>query len=130
MAIPASGRAHPLGVGHRAHVAVAEDRDALDRLDHRANAIVLDAAGKALGARAAVDGHRGDPDLLELAREKRSALVRVIPAQAHLHGHRDLDRLHDTLHQLDGAGGVAQQGRAATAAGHLVDGAAHVDVDR
>ena len=53
------------------HVAVAEDRDALDRLDHAADAVVVDAAAEALLAGAAVDGDRRDADLLELAGEER-----------------------------------------------------------
>ena len=63
------------GVGERPHVAVADDRDALDRLDHRADAVEVDRAAEALRARPAVDRDRRDADLLELAGEERGRSV-------------------------------------------------------
>src|SRR2546422_5322176 len=41
------------------------------RLDHRANAVEVDAAGKTLGARAAVDDDRRDAGFFERARKFR-----------------------------------------------------------
>src|SRR5581483_9769060 len=75
---------HPGGVGDRPHVAVAEDRDAFDRLDHPADAVVADAAREPLLAGPAVDRHRGDAGPLELPGEVRGRQVRVVPPEPHL----------------------------------------------
>ena len=60
---------HAGRVGDRPDVAVAEDGDSFDRLDHAADAVVVHTAGKALLAGAAVDGDGRNANLLELAGE-------------------------------------------------------------
>src|SRR5439155_17981912 len=52
---------HPRRVRNAPHVAVTEHRDAFDRFDHAADAVVVHAAGEALFAGAPVDRDRRDP---------------------------------------------------------------------
>src|SRR5205814_3267556 len=80
----ARDREHPLSIGKRADIAVADDRHALHRLDHSANALQVRSAAESLGARAAMDCHGGQARLLELAREERGAPALIVPPQPHL----------------------------------------------
>src|SRR5437764_13543788 len=80
---------HALGVGDGTDVAVADNRHFFHRFDDRADTVELDRAAKALFARSAMDDNGGHACLLELARETRGAPIAVIPAQAHLDGHRN-----------------------------------------
>src|SRR5262245_47551686 len=86
---------HASSVGEGTHIAVADDRNALDRLDDGPDAIKADAAAEPLGTAAAVDRDAGDADALELPGEVRSSPLRVIPAEPHLDGHRNAHRVDD-----------------------------------
>src|SRR5207302_6896630 len=80
---------HSLRVGDTADVTVADDGNALDRLHHGANAVQADRAAKALRPRASVNDDGRNTRLLERAGEVRGAPARLVPAEAHLDGHRD-----------------------------------------
>src|SRR5579883_129266 len=99
--------AHVYGVVHRSHIAVAEDGNALDRLDHGTDAVEVYPAAKSLSAGAAVDGHRGHAGFLELPREERGAQIVLVPTEAHLDRHGDADALDDAANQGDGVDGIA-----------------------
>src|SRR5262245_40328482 len=78
-------RKHACGVGERADVAVADDRNSPHCFNNTANAIEFDTAAEALFARPAMHRHRRYADIFEDSREFWSAPRRVIPPQAHFH---------------------------------------------
>ena len=67
----------------------------LDGLDHGPDAGAVDRALESLLAGPAVDDHAGHADLLERAGQVGRGQRLVVPAQPHLHRHRDLHRLDD-----------------------------------
>src|SRR6185369_2438716 len=56
---------HALGLGEIFHVAVADDRDALDRLDNGADAGQIHLAREPLSARSTVNDHAGKANLFK-----------------------------------------------------------------
>src|SRR5438309_770584 len=75
---------HARCIVERAHVAVANDRDALDGFHHGPDAGEVNRPAKTLFARPAVDRQSRDPDLLESASEVRGAPILFVPAKPHL----------------------------------------------
>src|SRR6266849_4058201 len=89
---------HLNGVVQRAYVAVTDDRNALDGFHDGANAGEIHVAAETLLSCSAVDGQSSDADLLKSAGEIRRAPASVVPAQAHLDGHREFHGTDDALH--------------------------------
>src|SRR5271166_2435408 len=119
---------HGRRIGNCPYVAVGHDGNSFHGLDHGADAVPVHSAREPLCARSAVHDHRSRTRLLELAGQDRRGQRFVVPAQPHLDGDRDRNGPYHGAHQLDGTIDLAEQGRAATAANHLPDRAAHVDI--
>ena len=73
--------------------------------------------------------HGRDADLLEGTGQGRRGQRLVVPPQPHLDRHRNVHGIDHRGDQIDGPIGLAHQGRAAARLDHLVDRAAHVDID-
>ena len=121
---------HPGRIGHRADVSVSDDGNLLDGLDDCPDAAAVNSPAESLSPRATVNRDRDDANLFELASELWSRELRAVPAEPHFHGDRNRDRFHDALHEIQRAAEVAHHAGSRSAAGDLLDGAAHVDVDR
>ena len=114
----------------RRDVAVPDDRDGAHgpprpSVSRRG----VDRAREALRPRAAVDEDGRNACVLEGPREVRRRDVLVVPAEAHLRRHRDSYRGHHPPHELSGLAELRHHRRASTDLRHLLDWAAHVDVD-
>ena len=112
----------------RGHVTVGDDGDA-HRLDHGPDRLPIGPALVELLPGSAVDGHPVEPERLGPTGEVGRVEAGMVPAQAHLHGDRNLDGPAHRRQQACGVVEVAHQRRAGLAAGHGLGRTAHVDVD-
>ena len=120
---------HPLRRLHRRHIAIADDRNPLHRLRHRADARQIHRAAEPLLARPPMHEDRRHPHILQHAREVRRREILVIPAETHLRRHGNLHGIHHALHQRGGFLVLHHHRRAAAHAEDLLHGTTHVDVD-
>ncbi len=73
-------------------------------------------------------GHGGNAELF-CAPGQFGGIVRGVPSQAHLHGHRARRRAERRHHDPLGLVEIAHQGRAAQDAGHFLGRAAEIEID-
>ena len=121
---------HPLRVGNRPNIPIANNRDTFHRFDHLANSIQVDDASESLGSRTPMDRDGSHADFFELASEFGGGDLGVIPAEPHLDRHRDPNGLDHGLDELHRFGRLAHHGGTATTGCNAGDRASHVDVDR
>ena len=114
----------------RDDVAITDNRNGFHHIHHRPDAREVHRSAEALFARAAMHEDRCHAHVFERAGEVRRGEVLVVPAEAHLGGDGNLERID---HAFDQRGRLVQLGhhrRAAAAPRDLVDRAAHVDIHR
>src|ERR1051326_4018183 len=121
---------HPFGGFGGGDVAVSNDRDALHCFNDSTNAFEIDGAAKSLLTGAAVDEDGSYAHRLESPSQIGRCQVFIVPAETHLGGDGNFDRVD---HAFDEGSGLVQLGhhrRTAANAADLADRAAHVDIDR
>ena len=112
-------------------VAVAEDGDPDARVGlHLPDQGPVGLALVQLGPGAPVDAQGLDADVLQALGHLLDVAAGIVPAQARLHGHRQLHGLHHGLGQAHHLVHVQQQAGAGALAHHLLHRAAVVDVDQ
>ncbi len=117
------------GVGDRSDVAIGDDRYPIDGLHHGADARAIHRTLEALLTCAAMDDHAGNSSLLEFTSEGWRRQRFVVPAEPHLHGDGNRNRIDNTLHQLNRTVHLAHERRATACLDDFAYGATHVDID-
>src|SRR5262249_9649345 len=97
----ASRLKHPLSVGDRSDVAVADHGYVFHPFDNRPNTVKIDCAAKSLLARTAMDDDARHAGVLELTREQRCTLITVIPTEPHVDSDRDVDCFDNRSNQVE-----------------------------
>ena len=136
-AIAAAPDHHAIGPGfrqrpaHRRHIHdIAIDHDGnSDGLLHLAQEGPIGAAVVELAARAAMNRDHPDAAILGDAGQPRRVAAGMVPAGAHLQGHRQVHRLDRRLQDPRRMNLVAHERRAGMTVHHLLHRAAEIDVD-
>ena len=115
-------------IGDGCHIAIGDDGNG-DGFLHPPDGAPVCPALVELAARASMHRHHLDTRLLRPARQRRRIERLLIPPQTHLDGHRHLHRADHGIDQRQRVVEIAHQRRSGIAAGHLLRGTAHVDVD-
>src|SRR5690606_9890803 len=126
----AAGRLEHVAGGLRGgHIAIADDGNGVHGLDHGADAVEVDAPGKALGASATVHENGRDAGVLQDAREVGGGEILFVPAETHLGGYGNVHGLDHAAHERGGFAQFGHHGGTTADVDDLAHGAAHVDVD-
>ena len=120
-------RLHALNVARALDVPVADDRDADDGF-HLGDGIPVCLAAVVLLFCPAVHGDERATVLFHNARDQLVCAC-ILPAQAHLAGHRHTQEARQRAEQTRHLQRRTHHPHAGAAAGHALRGAAHVDVD-